>query len=155
MISLCTLSHWPLFSEYNLATSSSSIKESTHQMYIFPIWREECYGESCQRPYWSLNRWHQWLFSYPSWDNVPATSAYVLLGLGIVQPGKEKIKRGSYQIFKGQLSGEWDQAFFTGAQNKGQPAQTETQNASSSEHAKKYSLLWGWQSTGTSCPEWW
>lgn len=55
-----TLSHWPTLPGY-FWTSSSSIRQFTHQIHIFPIWREGCYGELCQRPYWSPDRRGQWL----------------------------------------------------------------------------------------------
>ena len=39
--------HWPAFSGYDLGIDSSSIQQSTHQIHMFPFWREGCYlGQS-------------------------------------------------------------------------------------------------------------
>jgi len=62
--------NWTLYEESSgqwikLATSSSSIEQSTHQIHIFPLERWRCWGGLCQRPYWNQDRWHQWLF--PCW----------------------------------------------------------------------------------------
>jgi len=65
LIFIQTLSNWPPFSENNLATSSSSIEQFTHQIHIFPIWREECYGAPCQSLSWSPERLYQLLFLGP------------------------------------------------------------------------------------------
>jgi len=63
-------------SGYDLATSSSCAEQSTHQIDIFPIWREECYEGLCQRPYWSPSKGHQWLF--PCWAG-PASGESMLV----------------------------------------------------------------------------
>ena len=57
--------HRPVCFGYHLAAHSLSTEQSTHQIHIFPIWREGCCGRRCQRPYWSSDRWHQWLFPCP------------------------------------------------------------------------------------------
>jgi len=62
LISIQTLSCWPLLSGLNSAASSSFIEQTTHQIHIFPIWGEGCCEVPCQRSYWSPDRWHQWLF---------------------------------------------------------------------------------------------
>ena len=61
VITIQTLSRWPPLCGFSPAVSSSSSKQSTHQIHTFPIWREGCYEVPCQRPYWSPHRWHQWL----------------------------------------------------------------------------------------------
>jgi len=42
LISMWTFSQWPPFSGYDLTTSSLSIKQSIHQINLFPAWREKC-----------------------------------------------------------------------------------------------------------------
>jgi len=54
LISMQVLSHWSLLSGLDPeASSSSSTEQPTHQILIFPIWREAYWGVLCQRPYWS------------------------------------------------------------------------------------------------------
>ena len=65
LISIQTLRQWLPFSGFNPEASSSSIEQTTRHIHIFPIWREGCYVVPCQRPYWSPDRWHQWLFPCP------------------------------------------------------------------------------------------
>jgi len=60
LISIRTVSHW-----YSLATSFSSMEQPICQIHIFPVWGEGCWGRLHQRPYWSSDRWHQWLFPCP------------------------------------------------------------------------------------------
>jgi len=61
LISIWILSHWPPLSGYDLTTSFLSIKQSTQQIHIFPLWREGCYGGLCQSP----DRCHQLFFPCP------------------------------------------------------------------------------------------
>jgi len=56
LITIWTWRHWTSLSLYNLVTSSLSVSQSTHQIHICPIWREGCYGEPCQRPYWNPDK---------------------------------------------------------------------------------------------------
>jgi len=62
LISSQTLSHWPslsmLLQPVLCPLNGPPIKSIS-------FWFGEYCGVLCQRPYWSLHRWHQWLFPCP------------------------------------------------------------------------------------------